>query len=275
VNSPVLMICRQEFTLNRRNRWVVIFAALFALMTLAVAYFGMVTSGYAGFQDFTRTSASIVNLGGFLIPLFALLMGVFSFITNREYLEIMVTQPISRTSVLLGRYLGLLLTVVGACLVGFGLPGIIISLVVGVDGALTYLLVVVYSLLLAMVFTGLSVLIALLSRRRQIALGISLAVWVFFEMVYGVAMMGLTLYLTPVALKPVLLAGLLGNPVDLARVLSLLQVGGAHLFGPAGATLIKMTGSAWSATLIGLAGMIFWLVTPVAISASIFKRQNL
>ena len=28
-----------------------------------IAYFGMVTSGYAGFQDFTRTAASLVNVG--------------------------------------------------------------------------------------------------------------------------------------------------------------------------------------------------------------------
>ena len=97
MKSAVLMICWQEFTLNRRNRWVVSFALLFAILTLLIAFFGMVTSGYAGFQDFTRTSASIINLGGFLIPLFALLLGVFSFITNQGYFEILVTQPISRS----------------------------------------------------------------------------------------------------------------------------------------------------------------------------------
>ena len=78
MKSAVAMICWQEFTLNRRNRWVVSFAVLFAALTLLLAYFGMVTSGYAGFQDFTRTSASIVNLAGFLIPLFAMLLGVFT-----------------------------------------------------------------------------------------------------------------------------------------------------------------------------------------------------
>ena len=119
MSSAVWMICRQEFTLNRRNRWVVSFAVLFAVLTLLVAWFGMVTSGYAGFQDFTRTTASIVNLAALLIPLFALLLGVFSFITNQHYLEILVTQPVSRSRVLLGKYLGLVLTVLGASLLGF------------------------------------------------------------------------------------------------------------------------------------------------------------
>ena len=275
MKSAVAMICWQEFTLHRRNRWVVSFALLFAVLTLLIAYFGMVTSGYAGFQDFTRTSASIVNLGGFLIPLFALLLGVFSFITNQGYFEILVTQPISRSNVLLGRYLGLLLTILGASLLGFGLPGALIALVIGVAGAQSYLLVVVYSMMLAMVFTGLSVLIALVARRRQIALGIALGVWVFYELVYGMLMLGTTLYVSPGVLKTVLLAGLMGNPVDIARVLSLLQIGGPHLYGPAGATLVKLTGSAGMATLYGVLGLLVWVVGPLVLSMKIFERQNL
>ncbi|MCP3977926.1 MAG: ABC transporter permease subunit [bacterium] len=275
MNSPVWMICWQEFTLNRRNRWVVSFALLFAILTLLLAYFGMVTSGYAGFQDFTRTAASIINLGGFLIPLFAMLLGVFSFITNQDYFEILVTQPVSRSKVLLGRYLGLLLTILGASLLGFGLPGVLIALVIGVVGAQSYLLVVVYSMMLAMVFTGLSVLISLVARRRQIALGIALGVWVFYELAYGMIMLGTTLYIPPNVLKTVLPAGLMGNPVDIARVLSLLQVGGPHLYGPAGATLVKLTGSTAMATVFGLLGLLGWIVIPVVVSMKIFERQNL
>jgi Cu-processing system permease protein len=269
------MICWQEFLLNRRNRWVVSFTVLFASLTLLLAFFGMVTSGYAGFQDFTRTSASIVNLGGFLIPLFALLLGVFSFITNLDYLELMVTQPVSRSRVLLGKYFGLVLTVLGASVLGFGLPGAVIALVIGGQGAQKYLLVVLYLSLLAMVFTGLSVLITLVARRRQIALGIALAVWVFYELLYGMIMLGSTLYLTPAVLKTVLVVGLLGNPVDIVRVLSLLQVGGPHLFGPAGATLVKLTGSLDVATALGVIALLLWVVVPVALSTRIFGKQNL
>ena len=45
MSSPILVIAWHEFLINRRNRWVVSFAVLFASLTLAVAYFGMVTSG--------------------------------------------------------------------------------------------------------------------------------------------------------------------------------------------------------------------------------------
>ncbi len=275
MSSATLQIAWTEFVLHRRNRWVVSFAGLFAALTLAVAYFGMVTSGYAAFQDFVRTAASLVNLGGFLLPLFALLLGVFSFLANREYLEILVTQPIARSQVLLGRYLGLLLTVLGAASVGFGLPGVVIALTAGGEGAGQYALVVVYSCLLAVVFTGLSLLIVLATRRRQLALGIALGVWVFYELVYGMLMLATTVYLPAKVLKTVLLVGLVGNPIDLTRVLSLLQVGGPHLFGPAGATLVKLTGSAGWATAYGLAGLLVWVVAPLAGAVWLFRRQDL
>ncbi len=275
MSSPVLVVGWHEFLINRRNRWVVSFAALFASLTLAVAYFGMVTSGYAGFQDFTRTAASLVNVGGFLIPLFALVLGVFSFVTHPEYLELLATQPVSRTRVLLGRYLGLSLTVLGASALGFGLPGVMIAVAAGSEGAQRYLAVIGYLSLLALAFTGIALLVTLLVHRRQIALGIALGVWVFFELAYGVIMLASTLYLPAKVLKTTLLVGLLGNPVDLARVLSLLQVGGPHLFGPAGATLVKLTGSTAVATALGLVGLLLWVVVPLLVAVRLFKRQNL
>jgi Cu-processing system permease protein len=275
VKSAVAHIAWQEFVLNRRNRWVIFFASFFAITTTLISYFGMVTSGYTGFQDFVRTAASLANLAGFIIPLFALLLGVFSFLSEREYLEILVTQPISRSQVLLGKISGLCLTVLAASALGFGIPGAIIAIAIGTEGAVSYLLVVIFCMLLAVIFVGLSVLIALIAGRRQIALGIALGVWIFYELVYGVLMLGTTLYLPARILKTSLLFGLFGNPVDIARVLSLLQVGGPQLFGPAGATLVKLAGSQTMATMIGLVGLAAWVVVPVLVSMRIFAKQDL
>jgi len=275
VSSAVLLIARQELVLHRRNRWVLLFAIVFASLSLAIAYFGMITSGYSGFQDFIRTSASLINLGGFLLPLFALLLGVFSFMAQREYLEILATQPVSRRQILIGKYLGLLLAVLIAAALGFGLPGVVISIAIGVEGAGSYLMVVLYSCLLAVVFAGVAVLIAVLSGGKPIGLGIAIAVWIFYELVYGLLMLATTLYLPPAITKTVLLVGLGGNPVDAVRVLSLLQVGGPELYGPAGATLIKLTGSAATSTAVGLAVVLVWIAVPLLVATWVFRRRDL
>jgi len=275
VSSAVLLIARQELVLHRRNRWVLLFAIVFASLSLAIAYFGMITSGYSGFQDFIRTSASLINLGGFLLPLFALLLGVFSFMAQRAYLEILATQPVSRRQILIGKYHGLLLAVLIAAALGFGLPGVVISIAIGVEGAGSYLMVVLYSCLLAVVFAGVAVLIAVLSGGKPIGLGIAIAVWIFYELVYGLLMLATTLYLPPAITKTVLLVGLGGNPVDAVRVLSLLQVGGPELYGPAGATLIKLTGSAATSTAVGLAVVLVWIAVPLLVATWVFRRRDL
>lgn len=275
MKHPVWWIARQEFTLNRRNRWVVSFAALYALLTIVISIFGMVTSGYAGFQSFIRTAVSVVNLSGFLVPLFALLLGVFSFLSQREHLELLVTQPVSRSQVILGKYLGLLLTVFAATVLGLGIPGIVISIGVGLEGALGYALVSLLALLLSVVFVGLSVLIAVLCDRQQIAVGVSVGVWVFFEVIYGLIMLGTTLYFSRATLRVLLIAGLAGNPVDLTRVLSLLAAGGPEFFGPAGVTLVRLTGDPLMAGLFGLTALLLWVVIPLLLAMRIFSRQDL
>jgi len=275
VNHPVLLIARQEFTLNRRNKWVVSFAGIFALLTFFISYFGMVTSGYSGFQDFARTSTSLINLSGFILPLFVLMLGTFSFISNREYLDLMVTQPVSRYQVILGKYLGLILTLFGATIIGFTIPGILISFVIGIQGAAGYALVILFSFILGIVFTGCSIFISQISNRQQIALGIAIGVWIFFEVVYGLLILGTTLYFSPSVLKYSLIFGLFGNPIDIIRILSLISVGGLEFFGPAGATLFKLAGSQWLAMVFGILGLLVWIVIPIIVSLKIFSRQNL
>ncbi len=275
MNNPVLLIAKQEFTINRRNKWVTSFAGVFALITFLVAYFGMVTSGYAGFQDFTRTSASIINLAGFIVPLFALLLGVFSFLSNKDYIDILVTEPVSRQQIILGKYIGLLITLIAATLIGFGLPGVVMALVIGAEGALMYCLIVALSLISGAIFLGLSLLIALITHRQQIALGVAVALWIFFELFYGLIVLGTTLYFSPTLLKSFLLFGLFGNPIDLSRVLSLLIIGGPHFFGPAGATLVKMTGSSIVAGFWGALGLLLWIILPGFLTVRIFSKQNL
>ena len=275
MNHPIILIAKLEFILNRRNKWLVTFAGLFAILTFLISYFGMVTSGYSGFQDFARTSTSLINLSGFIVPLFSLLLGVFSFISNKEYLELLVAQPVTRFQVIVGKYLGLLFTLVGATIIGFTIPGILIALIIGTDGGTGYALVIMFSLFLGIIFTGCAILISQISNRQQIALGAAIGVWVFFEVVYGLLILGTTLYFTPLALKYTLIFGLLGNPIDIVRVLSLISIGGLEFFGPAGATLLKLAGSSWMAMLYGILGLILWVILPLVLSFKIFSRQNL
>ena len=275
MNHPIMLIAKQEFLLNRRNKWVAMFAITFALLTFFISYFGMVTSGYSGFQDFARTSTSLIKLSGFLIPLFSLLVGVFSFISDPEYMELLVSQPLTRSQIIIGKYLGLAFSLIGVTIIGFTIPGVIISIAIGTEGAMGYAATVFFIILEGLIFLGCAILIAQLTKRQQLAVGISIGFWIFFEVIYGILILGSTIYLESDVLKYVLIFSLLGNPIDITRVLSLIAVGGLEFFGPAGATLFKLTGSQLWAMLYGLGGLALWIVLPLLISIRLYSKHDL
>jgi len=275
VNHPIILVAKQEFLLNRRNKWVAIFAITFALLTLFISYFGMVTSGYSGFQDFARTSTSLIKLSGFLIPLFSLLVGAFSFISHPEYMELLISQPLTRSQVIIGKFLGLTFTLIGATIIGFTIPGVIISLSIGTEGALGYTATVFFIILQGLIFLGCAIMIAQLTKRQQLAIGISIGVWIFFEVIYGMIILGTTIYIEADILKYVLLFSLIGNPIDIARVLSLIAVGGLEFFGPAGASMYKIIGSQSLVMVYGLCALALWIVLPLIISINLFKKHDL
>jgi Cu-processing system permease protein len=273
--TAILLIAKQELKLSLRNRWVLSFLILFTVLTLGISYFGMITSGYVGFQDFRRTSASIINLSAYLIPLFALLIGVFSFISFREYLELLVTQPVTRTQILLGKYLGMFSAILVATLTGFGIPGLISAIRIGAVGAGRYMAVVLLSILLTASFLSIAILIVILMKRRLAAVGLAIGVWFFFVMFYDLIIMAMTLFFKKSVLHYLLIFGLLGNPVDIVRVMSLLSIGGTPLFGPAGASLIKMFENPVILSTVFSLALGLWIIVPFILALIIFKRQSL
>src|SRR5512141_546742 len=159
-------IARQELVINIRNRWTLVFAGVFGVLVLAISYFGLVTTGTVGFQGFARTSASLLNLVLYIVPLVALTMGTLSFTSEKNASELLFSQPVSRGEILLGKFLGLFASIFTATLVGFGLAGVIIAAKAGTEGALRYPVFVAFSLLLGLIFLSLSAFISALCRRQ-------------------------------------------------------------------------------------------------------------
>src|SRR5512138_1224159 len=162
----ITTIAGQELTVNIRNRWTMIFAAVFSVLVLAISYFGLVTAGAIGFQGFARTSASLLNLVLYVIPLVALTMGTLSFTGDASANELLYSQPVSRGDVMLGKLSGLFASIATATFIGFGLAGLIISIKSGNEGASRYPILVGFSLLLALIFLSLSAVVAAVCKRK-------------------------------------------------------------------------------------------------------------
>lgn len=271
----VKTIARQEMVVNIRNRWTLIFAAAFGALVLAISYFGMITAGAIGFQGFARTSASLLNLVLYIVPLVALTMGTLSFTSERGAGELLFSQPVTRAEILLGKLAGLFASITTATVAGFGLAGIIIAVKAGTAGAMRYPIFVGLSLLLALVFLTLSAFVSALCHRKSKAFGVALFLWFFFVLFYDLIVIGATFMMKERAANQFIFASLFGNPVDMVRVAGLMALDGKEIFGAAGAALTRFFGGETASILLLVAGLLVWVVVPFFFSQRLLRRQDI
>ncbi len=277
MTGALLLVARQELLLAVRSRWTVIFALVFAFLSLAVAASGYVLSGGSGFQDFARTSASLVQLVVLVVPLASLLMGALALAPERGTAELLFSQPVSRTTILLGEMLGLFGALAGAQLIGFGLAGAVVFRHSGEEGGAGYLGLVGGSLLLTAAFLSIAALIAAgaAGRRRSRALAIALVVWFLFVILVDLASLGVASLLPSGAASRVLIVSVILNPVGAVRTGALLGIQGTAAFGAASLALLRFTRGPAGAAVVLSVSLLGWVILPAMAAARRLNRADL
>lgn len=273
--KTIFDIAKQELIINIRNKWTLIFAIVFGALVVSISYFGMRAEGFAGMQNFTRTSASILNLVLYLVPLVALVMGTLSFTGDKGATELLYSQPVLRSEVQLGKLLGVFWSIALSTLIGFAVAGAIVVAQSGVAGLARYALFVLLSLALALVFLCLAVLIATLNQRKTKAFGMALFLWFFLVLFYDLLALGGTLLLKGKSANVFLFLSLFGNPVDMVRVAALIILDGVTIFGAAGAALLRFLGGKTISVLLLLTGLTIWVVIPFWLAQRMLNRQDI
>ncbi len=275
--APVLLVARQELLLAARSRWTQVFAAVFAVLALAVAGSGYVLSGGSGFQDFARTSASLVELVALVVPLASLLMGVLALAPERGTSELLYAQPISRRTVLVGKLLGLFAALAAAEAIGFGAAGLLVFSQAGEAGGGGYALLVAGSLLLTAVFLSIAAFLgaAAVGRTRLRALALAVVVWFVAVVLLDLAALGAASLLPSGTASRLLAASVIVNPVGAVRTGALLAIEGTAAFGSASLAFLRLTHGAVGAGVALLASVLAWIAVPVLLAARRLGRVDL
>jgi Cu-processing system permease protein len=275
--SLTLLVASQELSLAVRSRWTQVFAAVFAVLALGVSGSGYILSGGRGFQDFARTSASLVQLVVLVVPLAALLMGVLALAPERGTAELLYAQPISRREILVGKLLGLFAALAAAELVGFGLAGLVVFSSTGEEGGAGYAVLVVSSLFLTAAFLAIAALIAAgaVGRKRVRALAVALVVWFAAVILLDLVALGVASLLPSTAASRLLIASVVANPAGAVRTGALLGIEGTAAFGSASLALLRFTGGpARTAVLLALS-LLAWVVLPAVAATRRLSRIDL
>lgn len=267
--AQIRIIAAKEFRDRIRNRWVIAVATIFTLFALAITYFGAAQQGEVGFRSIEFTIASLVSLVIYLIPLIALILGYDAIVGERERgsLDLLLSMPITRLELLLGKFTGLSGALACATLAGFGLVGLLLAGKVGTEALYHYAGFMLSALLLGMVFLSLAVMVSVISRDRARASGAAIAVWFLFVLVYDLGLLGV-LVLSGGAfgetLFPLLL---LLNPADIFRLLNIFTLEDLKTFYGLATVFPASLSNPW---LLG-GMMIAWIIGPLAVAQWRFK----
>ena len=190
----ILAVAKKEYLDSVRNKWIIAVTAIYLLLTLVFSYFGTAASGQGvGFQGFRGTALAMGSTAGFLVPILSLMLGYASIAGEREQgsLGLLLSLPLTRLELLLGKFAGLGAVVATAILAGFGIAGIVIAASAGTELWDAYLALMGASVLLGTAFLALSILFSTLVQKRSSALGLAVFLWFFFTLIWSVIILGI------------------------------------------------------------------------------------
>ncbi len=235
--SQVWNIARKEINDGLRNRWLLAISLLFAVLAAGIAWLGAAASGQVGFTSIPATVASLSSLATFLMPLIALLLAYDAIVGEDEAgtLLLLLTYPLGRGQILLGKFVGHGAILALATLIGFGSATLAIAVLVE-DVTLSTLFLafgrfMIASTLLGWVFLALAYLLSSKAAEKSTAAGLALGVWFLFVLVFDLVLLAM-LVLSEGQFSPDLLPWLLLlNPTDIYRLVNIMGVadGGGDL----------------------------------------------
>jgi ABC-type transport system involved in multi-copper enzyme maturation permease subunit len=183
----VYTIAKKEFMDNMRNRWIVILTILFILLVMVFSYVAGGQPGEGGtFGDMENTVFGLLSISSLLIPLIAIILG-FSTISGEAEsgaLYVVLSYPVRRIEVLLGKLFGLGSVIIVSIFLGFGVGGIVIAATVGPESWTGYIYFMLLSILLGWIYLSLSICISAYCKRRITSIGGGIVIF-FWGMIFG------------------------------------------------------------------------------------------
>lgn len=228
------------------------------------------------------TSISVLNLGGntakgilslmnitlLFVPLISILFATIYFFNSIEFIELLLAQPVKRRKVLLAEYIGLASSLNIAYTVGVGLP-----LMVSTHEPASFMLVI-NGLLLTLIFSSLALLIFVLCKDKTKGIGIAIVTALFFSLLFDGLLLAFIYSFNDYPIDNTVVGVTAFNPIDLSRILMLLQLDVSVLMGYSGALFKKLLGSA-AGSIYAAMCMLFWVIIPLAVANARFDKKDL
>jgi Cu-processing system permease protein len=265
-----------EFLDGLRNRWVAAAIILLGATALALLLVGSAPTGTTRTGALDVSVVSLTSLSVYLLPLIALLLSFDALVGEfeRGTMLLLLTYPVARWQVVMGKFFGHMMILLAAVAVGYGGAAVITVPFTdnGIEGWQAYVSMMGSSLLLGAVFIALGYLVSALVRERSTAAGAAIVLWLIFVVLYDLALLGLLLADHEQRIGRTLFSILmLVSPSDTYRLLNLTAFD--NVGQVAGIAAVAARSGFGVPLLLGL--MVTWVILPLAATMAVFHRREL
>ena len=235
----------------------------YTVLLMAVS-FGLFNLG----GDPTKGVVSLLNVVLIIVPLVSIVFATIHFYNASEFIELLAAQPVQRSFIIWSEFYGLAAAMKIAVLVGIGIP---VALYAPNATGLTLVLVASG---LSIAFVAIALLASVCTRDKAKGVGATLLLWFYFALLYDALVLFLMFSFADYPLEKAMLAVIALNPIDLARVVVLLQMDISALMGYTGALFREFLGTAWGIVFACIV-LCLWIFVPIGIAVRIFRKKDL
>ena len=261
--EQTIKVLRYELHNLMRSKWVLIMGVFFLLATDAMFRFG---------SDPSKAIISLMNVVLIVMPLTSLILGIIYFYHSREFVELLLAQPMMRSSIFVGKVAGLSGALCAAFVAGVAIPFLIHGFsTTGYWGSLLTLMGIGCAFIL--IFVAIAFMLAIRFDDKIKGFGAAILLWLYLTVIYDAILLFAIHMLREYPVEPGLLVAAMLNPVDLGRILILLQLDISALMGYTGALFKHFYGQPWGIAMSAFL-LAAWLTVPLWRGMRDFRRRD-
>lgn len=242
-----------------RNRIVIFYTLILLLASLSV--FSLEDTSSKGLL-------SMLNIILMIVPLVCLIFSTIYMYNSSEFIELLLSQPLKRNTIWWSLFIGLITALGLAFFVGAGLVILIF------EPSFLGLMLVICGLLLTFIFTAIALLAAVLTKDKAKGIGLSIILWLFYAIIFDGIVLFMLFQWADYPIEKFMIVISMLNPIDLARILILMQMDVSALMGYTGAIFKDFFGTT-GGIIISFGTLMLWIIIPFACSLRYFKKKDL
>jgi len=259
----MLKILKYSFYDLMRSRWSYVYFAFYLILGFVLLFLN---------NDVPKAVITLMNVIIVLVPLIGTIFGVMYYYNSKEFTELLLAQPIKRSTIFMGQYLGVGLSLSLSLVLGLGIPFALYGLFKS-SAIWDFSLLLVTGSFLTLIFVALAFNIAVSNENKIKGFGYAVLTWLFLAVIYdGLFLMALLVF-ESYPLDTFALIGSMGNPIDLSRTLILLKLDISALLGYTGAVFKQFFGTSLG-LFLSLGILLLWTLVPVMLLKYKTQRKD-